>query len=452
VTSTVARADDVSSLKAELADLKAKVAAMESSEMAPAAGGDAESLTSLKKKGSIKIGGNVEVAVVVKDRDDASLNGGVETINGEDDEVLSTEFRTYDADLTFDVAASKDMGLRILLDLDDMWDEGAVDQDDLLEECYFYWKHVGGSNWQLNFGKKEVPFGMDKNVGLFYSYAHGGGGAQTTLFAPSEANVVTAGNAHNRVGNAGQWMGEIDNVFQVEAIYTYKDLAKFYASLFQNRETTGNGRITRGMHEDRSDDTLFFQSFAVGMELTPLEDLTMLLTFVNEHVDSYGDESLETVGGGTAESMFPSGNDAEDDTQAISFGVDYKFKSVPVEVFGEYIHQWNWAFDDEGDADIVNLGVIWGVTENVDLGLMGDYANIDLDKDDGSLGNYYEDQDFWAVTASMTYKFSSGIYATLEYRHEWFDGEREELGLPAGAEDDIDADADAIAVAMGWNF
>jgi len=428
IMSTAARANDTTSLKAELADLKAKVAAMESREMAPAAGGDAESLTSMKKKGAIKIGGNVEVALLVKDRDEDPT-----AANGEDDEILSTEFCTYDADLVLDVAASKDMGLMLLLDLDDDWDEDAVDQDDLLEECYFYWKNVGGSNVQLNFGKKEVPFGQDKRVAFFYGYVHGQGSPRTSILAASEMVDGTAGNTHVSVGNAAQWAGEIDNVFQVEAIYSYKDLAKLYASVFQSNTTTGGGRQTRGMHEDRSDDTMFFQSFALKGEVMPIEGLTLQLSFVNEHVDILGDEDVDL-----------SAQWAEEDTQAISFGVDYKFKSVPVEIFAEYIHNFDWAWDDRGDADIAQLGLIWGVTENIDLGFQVDYAAVDMDRSDIADGNYY-DQDFWAVDLAMTYKFDNGISATLEYRHEWFDGDRRNA-------DDVDADADAIGLVVAWSF
>ncbi len=455
IVATAVRADDdVSSLKAELADLKAKVAAMESSEMAPAAGGDAESLTSMKKKGAIKIGGNFEVGLIVKDRDENPL-----AINQENDSIQSTEFTTYDADLNFDIAASKDMGLYIKLDLDDFWNEGNVQQDDLLEEVYFYWKNIGGRPFQMNFGKKEVPFGMDQTVVFLYPYTHGQAGGRTSLFAPTEAAVANAENtytqnSHARVGYAAQWAGEIDNVFQVEGIYTYKDLLKFYGSVFQSRQTTGGGRATRGMYEDRSDDNMLFQSFALKVEFTPLEALKMELSFVNEHCASYdegNDNILNEHPLADAAGTYQGARYGEEDTQAISFGVSYKFK-VPVTLYGEYIHQWDWAFDDRGDADIVSLGVVWGVTENIDLGFGFDYANIDMDEDDMSAAEQtwlYEDQDFYAASIAATYKFDNGIAATLTYRHEWFDGDL--AGINTNP-DNYDADADAIGFVMSWNF
>ncbi|MCX7935789.1 MAG: hypothetical protein N3A66_11100, partial [Planctomycetota bacterium] len=167
---SVAFADDVTNLKSEVADLKAKVAAMESAQMAPAAGGDCESLTSMKKKGAIKIGGEVQVAMQVIDREDQSANikqnvGGRAEDQGDDDYVLSTVFTTTEANLDLQVNASKDVFLFLRLDLDDFWtDDGLTPrQDDLLEEVYFMWKNVRGLPWDIWFGKKEAPFGMNKD-------------------------------------------------------------------------------------------------------------------------------------------------------------------------------------------------------------------------------------------------------------------------------------------------
>jgi hypothetical protein len=324
--------------------------------------------------------------LIVKDRDEDPL-----AIKGENDEIQSTEFTTYDADLNIDVAASKDMGLYMILDLDDAWNE-ATDQDDLLEECYFYWKNIAGSTWQANFGKKEVPFGQDKRVGFFYGYVHGQYTGRTSLFRATEADVndPEMDNAHDDVGAPAYWAGEVDNVFQVEAIYSYKDLAKLSMAVFQDRTRTGGGAMTRGMHEDRSDDTMFFQSYATKLEVMPVEGLTMELSFLTQHVDSYEDEDIAFRPVGAID-----GNcaDGEEDTHALSFGVDYKFKGLPVEIFGEYVHQWDWAWDDRGDADIFQLGLIWGVTENIDLGIMGDYCNIDLSDDDDAPVGLYDDQE-----------------------------------------------------------
>ncbi|MBN2711074.1 MAG: hypothetical protein JXR97_01370, partial [Planctomycetes bacterium] len=246
-------------MKSELADLKAKVASLESARMAPAAGGDAASLTSMKKKGSIKIGGTVEVDVVAVRRDDMGANADA------NDEVDSTYFGTglpYDsghgAYLDFQINASADTFLYIKLDLDDMWDQ-AAGQDDLLQEVYFQWNKVRGSNFDVVFGKKSLDYGMDKYVGITPSFNDGWA---YWLTAFEDNTGETASNAHNAIGTNNLPTANFNN-FQVEGVYHYKDLLNVYVTLFQNNETTGGGRTTRGMHEDRSDDTLFFQSYAL---------------------------------------------------------------------------------------------------------------------------------------------------------------------------------------------
>jgi len=129
------------------------------------ASGDAESLTALRKKGAIRVGGDVNVDLLFKHRDDFSFD---------DDEVDSTEFHTNSANLRFKIDASPDTYLYIKLDLDDFWanDGGTINQDDLLEEVRYVWNHVRGSNWGLVFGKGEVPYGQDKTLGIIQSYNH----------------------------------------------------------------------------------------------------------------------------------------------------------------------------------------------------------------------------------------------------------------------------------------
>ncbi|MBN2711069.1 MAG: hypothetical protein JXR97_01345, partial [Planctomycetes bacterium] len=246
-------------LKSELADLKAKVASLESARMAPAAGGDAASLTSMKKKGSIQIGGKVDVDVIAVRRDDMGANADA------NDEVDSTYFGTglptdcTGAYLDFKINASADTFLYIKLDIDDMWNQTA-DQDDLLEEVYFQWNKVRGSNFDLVFGKKGIDYGMDKWAGITPSLHDG---SAYWLSGLEDNTGETASNAHNSIGTNDLTSGCSSDIFQIEAVYHYKDLLNVYLTLFQNNETTGGGRTTRGMHEDRSDDTLFFQSYAL---------------------------------------------------------------------------------------------------------------------------------------------------------------------------------------------
>ena len=61
------------------------------------------------------------------------------------------------------ITADKDTYLFIKLDVDDFYN-GSGDDDELLEEVYFKWSNVRGSNFDIRFGKGELAYGQDKDV------------------------------------------------------------------------------------------------------------------------------------------------------------------------------------------------------------------------------------------------------------------------------------------------
>lgn len=427
-----ASADDVSSLREELAILKAKVVGLDGARDSGQIQGDSETLTSMKKKGRIQIGGRVEIDMQVVSRDDFTSSS---------DDVLYTQFTTQEAELDFKISAGSNAYLFIRLDLDDFWDS-TVNQDDLLEEVYFRWNQVRGSNWDLRFGKGELPYGQDKDVLITDSYHHNDGDYRSTyLGVPHEAVAaqgagVGGGNPHLGVGNFAH-PGEKDNVFLIEATYRWRDWFTFEGALFQNHSTTGGaGRLTRGMHEDRPDDHLLFQSVAGRFTLRPIEGLTLQLSGLNQHTDSQGD----------VDSRLPAyiNGDAKTDESSISFSFDYFFRGVPLEIFGEYQHGANWYNDDHYTVDIFSLGTIWGVTPKIDLIAVGEWLNLDANNNNVYFGNGYGDEeDYYKLALGAKYKFDNGIYLMVEYLHEWYHNER-----PG----DDRRDADALSFRTAWSF
>ncbi len=427
-------AEDTAGLKAEVADLKAKVAALESARMAPAAAGHVESLTSLRRKGAIRIGGHVMTDLIVTDREDVGNGGTLAAMAADDDDqVLATYFNSglpYGSRLDFRIEASADTFLHLSLNLSDFWDE-AANQDDLLQEAYFLWTNVRGTNWDLLFGKKEwVDYGMDHYAGITPSLHDGWAYWLTGL----EANVTGGNNPHAAIGTNALPTAAY-RAFQVEAIYHYRDIAELYLTIFQNNLTTGNGAMTRGMHEDRPDDSLLFQSFAVKAEFRPLEALTLQASFINYHNESAGDRDLM-------------GPQAEEDMSGLSLGLDYTFRSVPLRAWGEYQHGFDWTHDDRVATDTAGLGATWNVTEAIDLSLLGEWARID-DGTYAAMNNArMEEETYWQVVITGTYTFEHGIYATLEYAHQWYDGEID----GARRNTDVARDADLVGLRMGWEF
>ncbi len=450
-------------LKAELADMKAKMAAMESSLAVGAGGGgggEASNLQSMKGKGTITVGGDVAIDIMFRSRDDWT---------SDHDAIDSTEFHTNSANLRFKIASSPTSYLYIKLDLDDFWnDEGQdqwPDQDDLLEECKFVWKNIRGSNFSLIFGKGEAPYGQDKTIGIIQSYNHDHSSFRGHNVYSSEGPVFLVAaegvedqfelgtsdtqvqNPHIFRGNTAH-PGEVDNVFLMQVNYTWKNIVQAQLAIFQNNDFKGvtgvslanpatfqahwfpdgvlqNLPMTRAMHEDRPDDNLLFQSIAGRIWFLPNEELTLELSFINMHSDSHGDHDLYTRG--------------ESDQEAISFGFDYKLKHKPIELFGEYQHGFNWNYTKQYYTDSYQLGLIWGLTSNIDMGMMGEYLRIHHEMDNNNKEAYTK------FVINGKYKFETGIEAILEYGYEYYNGE------VAGGGDD-DRTAHVLAFRTAWSF
>jgi hypothetical protein len=379
----------------------------------------------MKKKGTISIGGKVEIDVVVTDRDD--MLGSDNANRTDDDEQVSTYFGpgTYGAYLDFKIDATPDSFLYIKLDLDDFWNS-AADQDDLLEEAYFRFNNVMKAPVDIVFGKKILDYGQDKFTGIVNSFNDG---ALYTNITDSTADGVN--NAHALYGSAAAngFPTGLYDTFQIEGIYHYKELVNLYMTLFQNP-------TSRGMHEDRSDDTLFFQSYAAKVEVMPMEGLCIEASFINQHNDTAGDGK----------------GDYEADQYALSLGADWQINDL-WNVWAEYQHGFDWGYMEDSDLDIFSIGVSYAVNKSLTLSVLGEYADIDEGYSVKTAGvqTKFDDEDYYQVVVNATYTLDSGIFFMLEYAHQWYDGDLE-TSAGAAANVDFDRDADIIGFRTGWEF
>lgn len=415
--------EDMASLRNELADMKAKMASMESRLAAPVDGSmaaDAAGLESIKKNAHITIGGDVNIDLIFRDRDDATHD---------QDHVNSVDFRTHSANLRFKIKPvnMQDAHLYIKLDLDDEWEDenldGVLDQDDILEEVKFVWEDIKNSGVGFVFGKGEVAYGQDRTLGIIQSYHHndsvytseGPGFIVAGVEDAIGPDVDDANNPHSNVANV-RHPGEVDNVFQAMVSYKWKEIWKFEATLFQNREYPGNDYIVnglsgvgRGMHEDRPDDNMLFQSWAFRAWFAPTENLLMQASVLNMHNDSRSDRE-----------QF--GENTKADQTAVDASFRYFAKSVDLEIFGEYQHGWNWNYTDDYTADIVQLGFDWGVTNKVNFGAMYEYMQLDDENGTDEVAEYQR------IVLNTKYSFAKDavtgedqIYMMLEYGYEYVD-------------------------------
>ena len=115
----------------------------------------------------------------------------------------------------------------------------------------------------------------------------------------------------------------------------------------------------------------------------------------------------------------------------------------------EYLHGWNWTWNDRYDTDQVSTGACYGITEDLDFYLMAEWIGIDDDRVRG----YEQEEDYWKITTALAYKLDGGITLYLEYAHEWYDLDWKRNG-PAGlAQPRVeDAEADAALFGVMWKF
>ena len=441
LSSSAHHASEVASLRNELADMKTKMAAMESRLAAPiGTGTGASGFVSLKQESKVELGGDVNVDLIFKSRDD---------VPSDHDHVNSTEFHTNSANLRFRITPTNNPNvyLYIKLDLDDQWEDdrldGVPDQDDMLEECKFVWNSVRGSAWGVVFGKGEVPYGQDQTLGIIQSYHHNdqtntSEGPVFIVAGTEEVNFDLDGgvedgsdnNPHADVGNINH-PGEVDNVFQIGVNYIWKEIVKFEFAVFQNNDTDGNGSPTRGMHEDRSDDTMLFESWATRTWFMPTEHLTFEFSFIKKHIDSFDDKTRVFKNFGRRRSV--------EDEYAASIGFVYNSPNVPLKVFGEYQHGWDWAYTKNYHTDTAQLGFLWKLTPAINFGMMGEWLRIDDETTSG-------EDEYYKIVTHLRYNFEYNVYCILEYGYEYMDTDL--AGTPA----DDDRNGHLVGFRTGLTF
>jgi hypothetical protein len=292
--------------------------------------------------------------------------------NGTTD-VSSVDFGTTDADVNVKIGIDENTSAHIKIDVDD---DGTQ-----MEEVYITFDKVGGSPVSLKLGKQEVPFGMDKDLGIMDPVAH---------------------------------IAEVDEKVGLTLAATPAgDSPKIELCSFQN-DTAQDYDPASG--EDPAD-TGIFQSYALRLTSTRVAGLFAEVSYINQHR-----EGLEELAATNS-----------DDTSAVSVGLDYTFN--PVNVYLEYIGMTDTGHVDGDDDTILHLGVAYEASPQVTVVVQ--YGNVTSESDaspaEPSLTT------FALTTFALTpkYKMSNNVELALEYASETYDADI------AGV-DDIDISSVAI--------
>lgn len=349
---------------------------------------DANSLASMKKNACITLGGDLYIPTFYTNQ---------ESYASKDYDYNNTYF-SGEFSLYIDAHATEDAKLRIKLDLEDAFD--GPNNNDLLEEVYFTWSNILCSGFNASIGKKAVVFGQGRSIGYFDTLSYG----DSALFQ----SWYTGGDDYpNSVGMPGHR----DNIFLIEINYNWRDVLSLTSTLYQNND----GGVV-GMDGNRSND--FLQSFAYDVKYTPLEALTLGASFKLEHWNE-----------------FDNYRGYKKNQEALSVYGSYKFSAIPLELFAEYLHGWNWNYIENNDVNTYSIGAIIDLTNKIALGLQAEYIDYDVNNDD-----------YLSLYSTLYYKMTGDVQLGLEFLYQRYSSDA------LKSTGNKHRDAYAVGTVVSWSF
>lgn len=343
-----------------------------------------EALKSANGQATIRIGGEINSDYIVNWRDRKGRQG-VETLT-------DTSWAIHNSNLRFTIDLSPELQAQIKLDLSE---KQPYMQNQLLEEAKIIWKNIDGGPFSVIFGKGEAPYGQDRTLGIIQSYHHTEGSyspeGPTILNGPQEGAAFDSQYALSPVYHPG----EIDRVVMAGLNIDLGDSVRVEFAVFQPNDWSnpeiGNGNPVNG--------DLGVESFSGRVWWkTPVEGLVAEVSGVRQHIRQRGDNGRY-------------GSDAVEDEYAASVGLDWNLTCIPLEVFAEYEHGWDWNYTSGYNTDTLSLGALYNLTDRLRVGALAEWLQID---DRGYKNNYNK------FVFHADYTFKSGLYLITEYGMEYY--------------------------------
>jgi len=403
---------------------------------APAFGasyGEVDRLVSLRGNASVQIGGAANITTAYSTFKTNAAGTFINALDGMnefgviDGRFNASEWQATKLELDFLIKACDSISFNLKLDFSDPWYAGTTyDQDQLVKEAYFTLDKLCGTGFGLNFGKMEVPFGMNnaKPDLVMESYIHNGSSYLNT----SRNGLDSWGDfAMPQWGeiNAVPWLAHstsYDRTFAFAPFYSVCDTFKVEAAIFQDRLGRRNGgiefdeddRIRASRHTDDPG-----ASFAARLTYTPTEALAIYASGVSRYNRSfvtreYNDGSWTNTG----EIFY------KKRMHAVSVGFDYTYdicgSGRVFNLFSEWQHAWNPDFFKETRSDNIHAGIAYSVTNSLKLFAQFEYLRT----------NYkpvpYKEFVRRGYLAAQ-YELSQAAFLEAGFQREWYKTNANEL-------------------------
>lgn len=324
------------------------------------------------------------------------------TVDDGDTKDTSAKFNTTDADVNVKAVIDENTSAFIKLDVDDI-EGGAVSETALLEEIFLTFKNINGLPLAAKVGKQEVPFGLDYDLGISDPYTHGSSGDSYL----NSVHDLYGSDSADKVDH----FGEVDNKFGITLSSSpIDDKHEIEFCVFQN------ARGVDSTEEDAQPEDNGFQSYAVRVTSSRLENLKAEVSYISMHQE--GANSASRV----------------DNTRAVSVGAVFNMK--PVKVFGEAIIGRDLKYMTDVDQNIYQIGVAVDPIEKLTLVLQWNAIEF---KDN----NTHDNPTLYKAAFAPKYKLDNGVELALEYV-------REELHMDKDPQDDISADV--VSARVKYSF
>lgn len=273
--------------------------------------------------------------------------------------------------------------------LTNRYEEEFVEQP--LQQAYLEFMKPGTSGFGFLAGLMKLPFGLWDRPNTFF---------QSYLDAPDMTGSYLMGSdGWNDALLMPHASRSPDPSMALMLNYEFRDIIRFDAALFQDREQTAYfSNRSNGLRENRSD-TFLPQSWQVGMSIQPLDGWELTAHFRNRHSESQGisrwvnnpsrwdfrsnnvasrNPHWDAAAGRWSDINTGSGVEfgGTKDEQSVVVGLGVAIPNTDLSVRAEYAHGWNQGFNKYISSDNVNVGLSYRLTPRLTLHTQGEWLHV----------------------------------------------------------------------------